>query len=336
MEPMPQSPLIDGFGRRIRYLRLSVTDRCDLRCRYCMAERMAFLPKAEVLSLEELEAVADAFIARGVEKIRVTGGEPLVRRDVLQFMARMGRRLEKGDLKELALTTNATRLAAHAEGLAAAGVARVNVSLDTLDDAVFERLTRRNRLSDVLKGIDAAQAAGLAVKINTVALKGVNEHEIPSLIAWAHGHGMALTLIEAMPLGEIDEDRADHYLPLTAVRERLEQSWTLAPLMKSTGGPARYVRIEETGGELGLITPLTNNFCAGCNRVRVTCTGELYSCLGDDGKIDLRAALRGFAPARALDAALDRAMIMKPERHHFEIARGAAPSVARPMSMTGG
>lgn len=330
------TPLTDTFGRHITYLRLSVTDRCDLRCAYCMAEAMTFLPKRDVLSLEELEALAGAFIDRGVRKIRITGGEPLVRRDIMTLMERLGRRLEKGDFDELTLTTNGTQLVHHADVLKALGVERINVSLDTLDDARFARITRRDQLSMVLRGIDAAQDAGLKVKINTVALKGVNDDEIASMIAWAHGRSMDLTLIEVMPLGEIEEDRIDQYLPLTAVRDELERRWRLTPIDRRTGGPARYVRIEETGGVLGFITPLTNNFCAGCNRVRVTCTGEIYTCLGHGERIDLRGALRS-GDAAALDAALDRAMRRKPERHAFDISRRSqAPAVARHMSVTGG
>jgi len=329
--------LKDGFGRAITYLRLSVTDRCDLRCSYCMAEDMTFLPKRDVLSLEELERVAGAFIDRGVKKIRITGGEPLARRDIMTLFARLGRRLEKGDFEELTVTTNGVQLARHADVLRSVGVRRVNVSLDTLDDEKFKKLTRRDALSKVLHGLDGAQDAGLSVKINTVALKGFNEDEIPSLIEWAHGRGMEMTLIEVMPLGEIDEDRVDQYLPLTEVRTRLQSQWRLSPIDKKTGGPARYVRVEETGGVLGFITPLTENFCAGCNRLRVTCTGEIYMCLGSGDKVDLRAALRNENPESELEAALQRAMIRKPERHAFEISRrGAAPSVTRHMSVTGG
>jgi cyclic pyranopterin phosphate synthase len=334
---MTNVPLRDSFGRHITYLRLSVTDRCDLRCAYCMAEEMTFLPKRDVLSLEELERLAGAFIDRGVKKIRITGGEPLVRRDIMTLMARLGRRLERGDFNELTLTTNGTQLVHHVDVLKSLGVERINVSLDTLDDEKFTKLTRRDALSKVLRGLDAAQDVGLRVKINTVALKGVNDDEIPAIIEWAHGRGMELTLIEVMPLGEIEADRVDQYLPLTAVRDNLEHRWTLTPIDKTTGGPARYVKVEETGGVLGMITPLTNNFCAGCNRVRVTCTGEIYMCLGHGDKIDLRAAMRGPAPDVALDAALDRAMLKKPERHAFDIsARGAAPAVSRHMSVTGG
>lgn len=334
---MSTRSLQDSFGRHITYLRLSVTDRCDLRCTYCMAEHMTFLPKREVLSLEELERLAGAFIERGVKKIRITGGEPLVRRDIMTLMARLGRRLEAGDLDELTLTTNGTQLTHHADVLKSLGVKRINVSLDTLNDEKFEKLTRRNALSKVLHGLDAAQQAGLKVKINTVALKGVNEEEIPAMIEWAHGRGMYLTLIEVMPLGEIEEDRVDQYLPLTAVQDQLQRQWTLTPLDMRTGGPARYHRVEETGGVLGMITPLTNNFCAGCNRVRVTCTGQIYMCLGHSDRVDLRAALRSDDPDTALNEALDRAMMKKPERHGFDISeRGAAPSVSRHMSVTGG
>ncbi|MEX6634312.1 GTP 3',8-cyclase MoaA [Hyphococcus lacteus] len=334
---MSLKPLKDTFGRHIDYLRLSVTDRCDLRCTYCMAEEMTFLPKREVLSLEELEFLSGAFIDRGVKKIRVTGGEPLTRKDIMTLMARLGRLLDKGDFDELTLTTNATQLYHHADVLRSVGVKRINVSLDTLDDKKFEKLTRRNVLSQVLRGLDAAQNAGLEVKINTVALKNINDQEIPMMIEWAHGRGMELTLIEVMPLGEIDEDRVDQYLPLSVVRDSLEEGWTLTPIEKRTGGPARYVNVEQTGGTLGFITPLTNNFCAGCNRVRVTCTGQIYMCLGHSDRIDLRAAMRGDNPQQALDAALDRAMLRKPERHAFDISkRGEQPSVSRHMSVTGG
>ncbi len=338
---MSAAPLIDQFARRISYLRLSVIDRCDLRCAYCMPERMIFLPKAEVLTLEELHDLALGFIARGVTKLRLTGGEPLVRRDMIELVRALGRKLGADDgagrLEELTLTTNGTRLAEFAEDLAEAGVRRINVSLDTRDRAAFARLTRRDALPQVLEGIAAARAAGLAVKLNTVALKGLNEAELPDLIAWAHGQGMDLTLIEVMPLGEVEEDRFDHYLPLSAVRASLEQQWTLAPSAHRSGGPARYFDIAETGGRLGLITPLTNNFCDGCNRVRVTATGQLFACLGGTEQVDLRAALRSAEPERELAAALDLAMRIKPERHAFAIDRpGAAPALARHMSMTGG
>lgn len=291
MDPVSQPALIDGFGRRISYLRLSLTDRCDLRCSYCMPERMQFLPRAEVLSLEEAHRLALAFIDRGVTKIRLTGGEPLVRRDMIELVRALGRRLGSG-LEELTLTTNGTQLRQFAPDLAEAGVERVNVSLDTLDRATFERLTRRDRLETVLDGIAAAREAGLKVKLNTVALKGVNEHEIPAMIEWAHGEGHDVTLIEVMPLGEVDGERIDHYLPLDAVRSELENRWTLTPSGHRTGGPSRYVNIAETGGRLGFITPLTGNFCEGCNRVRVTATGQLYACLGGREQVDLRAAVR--------------------------------------------
>lgn len=334
---MAADSLRDSFGRDITYLRLSVTDRCDLRCVYCMAENMKFMPKSEVLSLEELEQLSGAFINRGIRKIRITGGEPLVRRDIMTLMQRLGDRLAKGHIDELTLTTNGTQLVHHAKMLKSIGVERVNISLDTLNPTTFEKLTRRNALSQVLAGIDAAQEAGLKVKINTVGLKGVNELEIPSMIEWAHSRSMDLTLIEVMPLGEIDEDRVDQFLPLSAVQDDLQARWNLIPLAMKTGGPARYVRVEETGGVLGLITPLTNNFCAGCNRVRVTCTGQIYMCLGHADRIDLRAALRGDQADQALNAALDRAMRQKPERHAFDISeRGTAPAVARHMPVTGG
>ncbi len=328
-------PLVDAFDRRISYLRLSVTDRCDLRCTYCMPERMQFLPKKEVLSLEELHKLGLAFIERGITKIRLTGGEPLVRRDVLELVQALGRKLGDG-LDELTLTTNGTRLEEFAEPLFAAGVRRVNVSLDTMDGDLFQQLSRRDRLVQVLRGIAAAKDAGLHVKINTVALKGLNEEEIPFLVEWAHTHGHDLTLIEVMPLGEVEGERVDHYLPLPAVRDRLEERFTLEDIGDNTGGPARYVRVAETGGRLGFITPLTNNFCATCNRIRVTATGQLYACLGGEEKVDLRAALRSAAPDAKLAAALDEAMRIKPERHHFAHARGAAPAQPRHMSVTGG
>ncbi|MFU7527935.1 GTP 3',8-cyclase MoaA [Qipengyuania sp. ASV99] len=330
------APLIDGFKRRISYLRLSVTDRCDLRCSYCMPERMTFLPKREVLTLEELFDLASGFIDRGVTKIRITGGEPLVRRDIMDLFAALGRRLGTG-LEELTLTTNATQLAGHAEALAEAGVRRVNISLDTLDRAKFAELTRRDALPQVMEGIAAARAAGLKVKLNAVALKGVNEDELPDLISWAHAQGHEVTLIEVMPLGDVEEERLDQYLPLNTVRARLEQRWTLVDNDASTGGPARYVDIAETGGRLGFITPHSNNFCASCNRLRVTATGQLYPCLGGSERVDLRAALRSGAPQEELARAFEQAMTIKPEKHLFRMdERGAAPHLARHMSMTGG
>ena len=330
------APLIDRFARSITYLRLSVTDRCDLRCTYCMPERMQFLPRAEVLTLEELYLASRAFMARGVRKIRLTGGEPLVRRDMIDLVRALGRHVGT-DLDELTLTTNGTRLAQFAEDLAQAGVRRINVSLDTRDAARFAALARRDMLADVLQGIAAARDAGLKVKINTVALKGINEDEIADLVAWAHGEGHELTLIEVMPLGDVEGDRFDHYLPLDGVRRTLEQRWTLVPNAARSGGPARYVDVVETGGRLGVITPLTGNFCAGCNRVRMTATGQLFMCLGGEGQVDLRAALRSNDREAALEAAFVRAMGEKQERHDFAItAPGAAPTLARHMSMTGG
>jgi cyclic pyranopterin phosphate synthase len=329
------APLVDAFNRRISYLRLSVTDRCDLRCSYCMPEKMQFLPRKDVLSLEELHKLALAMIERGITKIRLTGGEPLVRRDVVELVHALGRQLGSG-LEELTLTTNGTQLAQFADDLAAAGVRRINVSLDTMDAALFETLSRRDRLGAVLQGIAAAKEAGLSVKLNTVALKGLNEDEIPFLVEWAHAQGHEITLIEVMPLGEIEGERIDHYLPLTVVRDRLAARWTLTDSGHRSGGPARYVDVAETGGRLGFITPLSNNFCASCNRIRVTATGELYACLGGAEKVDLRAALRSDAPDANLAQALDEAMRIKPERHHFRIGRGLAPAQPRHMSLTGG
>lgn len=326
--------LVDRFGREIRYLRLSVTDRCDLRCVYCMAERPDFLPKSRLLTLEELSAIGAHFIARGVNKIRITGGEPLVRRDVIHLIETLGKHIGYG-LDELTLTTNATQLAGQAGRLARAGVKRINVSLDTLDPERYARLTRGGQLATCLAGIEAARKAGIAIKINAVALKGENEDELPDLIAWAHAQGFDATLIEVMPLGEVAQDRADQFLPLSAVRDRLSEQWTLTDLPDRTGGPSRYVRVAETGGRLGFITPLTSNFCAGCNRVRLTCTGELYTCLGHEGAIDLKTAYRERGTA-GLEACLDRAMATKPERHDFDVSRGAAPAVSRNMARTGG
>lgn len=333
--------LIDSFGRQITYLRLSVTDRCDLRCSYCMAEKMTFLPRKDLLTLEELDTLASQFIARGVRKIRITGGEPLVRRDIMHLIERLGRHLKgqggkSGALDELTVTTNGTQLAKHAADLRRFGVERINVSLDTLDRALFKTLTRRDAIDSVMEGLDAAQAAGLRVKINTVALQN-NAAEIPDMMRWAHGRDMDMTLIEVMPLGEINGDRVDQYIPLSDVRDNLEGQFTLLEAAKKTGGPARYVTAQETGGTLGFITPLTNNFCAGCNRVRVTCTGQIYACLGDDGMLDLRGALRGENAEEELNKLLDQTMRTKPEKHSFDISkRGAAPSVARHMSVTGG
>ncbi len=329
------APLIDGFGRTVSYLRLSVTDRCDLRCVYCMAEHMVFLPKAEVLTLEELDRIATAFVGLGTRKLRLTGGEPLVRKGMLDLVRNLGRHLKTGALDELTLTTNGTRLTEFAGQLAEAGVRRINVSLDTLKPDLFRKLTRGGDVAKVLAGIAAAQGAGLAVKINTVALKDDNAAEIPDLIRWAHGEGCDLTLIETMPLGEIEADRTDQYLSLKDVRAELESFWTLEDLPLSTGGPARYVRIAETGGRLGLITPLSHNFCELCNRVRLTCTGTLHTCLGQEDETDLRAVLRAGASDAQLEAAIREAIAGKPKGHDFEIAR-AAPAVARHMSTTGG
>lgn len=330
------APMVDAFQRRISYLRLSVTDRCDLRCSYCMPEKMQFLPKAEVLTLEELYELATGFIARGVSKLRITGGEPLVRRDIIDLFTALGRRLGH-DLQELTLTTNGTQLARHAESLAKAGVQRVNVSLDTLDRDRFAALTRRDALPQVLEGVAAAKAAGLKVKLNAVALKGENEGELPDLIAWAHGQGHDVTLIEVMPLGDVEEERLDQYLPLDAVRAQLAARWTLRDIALSTGGPARYVEVAQTGGRLGFITPHTSNFCAGCNRLRVTATGQLYPCLGGGERVDLRAALRSDSPDQNLELAINEALAIKPEKHHFRMdARGSQPAQARHMSVTGG
>jgi len=334
--PPPVSPLLDGFGRKVSYLRVSVTDRCDLRCVYCMAEHMVFLPKAELLTLEELERVATAFVALGTRKLRITGGEPLVRKGVMDLIAGLGRHLHTGALDELTLTTNGTRLTEFAGGLADAGVRRINVSIDTLNPELFARLTRGGDLAKVLAGVAAGQAAGLKVKINAVALAHDNAAEIPDLIRWAHGEGLALTLIETMPMGEIEADRTDQYLSLTALRRELESFWTLTDLPLSTGGPARYVRVEETGGQLGFITPLSHNFCEACNRVRLTCTGTLHTCLGQEDATDLRAVLRSGAGDAELEAAIRGAILAKPKGHDFRIARAAAPSVARHMSTTGG
>ena len=297
--PIPSPPvpdrrggLVDPFGRRVTYLRVSVTDRCDLRCVYCMSEEMAFLPKRDLLTLEELDRVCSAFVGRGVRKLRITGGEPLVRRDVMGLFRSLSRHLGSGALDDLTLTTNGTLLDRFSRDLAACGVRRVNVSLDSLDPDRFRRITRRGDLAQVMRGLDAAQAAGLAVKINAVALKGVNDDEIEAMVAWTHGRGMDLTFIEVMPLGEVERDRTDQFMPLTEVRARLASAFTLSDLPDRTGGPARYVRVAETGGRVGFITPLTHNFCESCNRVRLTCTGQLFMCLGQEDAADLRGAMR--------------------------------------------
>ena len=331
MGPASPHAMIDGFGRRISYVRLSVTDRCDLRCRYCMAEAMTFLPKAEVLTLEELAALGELFIARGVTRIRLTGGEPLVRRGIETLVARLGERIGDG-LDELTLTTNGTQLARFAPMLRQAGVRRVNVSLDSRDPARFRHITRRGDLAQVLAGIEAAKAEGLSVKINMVALRALNDDEIGDMLAWCAAEGHDLTLIETMPLGDVEDDRTDHYLPLDGVKHELDDRFTLIPSLTRTGGPARYWDVAGTGVRLGLITPLTNNFCAGCNRIRVAATGTVYGCLGHDQKVELRDLLRGGG-IEAVNAALDRLIAGKPERHRFDIA---APAVARHMSVTGG
>jgi len=330
------APLADGFGRVVSYLRLSVTDRCDLRCLYCMAEHMVFLPKADLLSLEELDRVASAFVRLGTRKLRITGGEPLVRKGVMDLVRGLGRHLRTGALDELTLTTNGTRLAQFAGELAAAGVRRINVSLDTLKPDLFKQLTRGGDLAKVLAGIEAAQAAGLRVKLNAVALARDNAAELPALIRWAHDRSLDITLIETMPMGEIEADRTDQYLSLSKVRRELESFWTLTDLPLSTGGPARYVRIAETGRQLGFITPLSHNFCEACNRVRVTCTGTLHTCLGQEDATDLRAILRAGGADLELEAAIRAGVLAKPKGHDFRIARAAAPSVARHMSTTGG
>jgi GTP 3',8-cyclase len=333
----PLDSLVDPFQRPITYLRVSVTDRCDLRCVYCMSEEMSFLPKRDLLTLEELDRLCAAFIRRGTTKLRLTGGEPLVRRDVMKLFRFLSRHVESGALKELTLTTNGTLLSRHACELADCGIKRINVSLDTLDPTRFRRLTRWGEIDKVLEGIAAARAAGLKIKINTVALKGENEHELTELLRWAHGEGHALTLIEVMPLGEIPVMRADQYLPLSLVRARLGKEFTLDDLDYSTGGPARYVRIRETGGVLGFITPLTHNFCESCNRVRVTCTGTLYMCLGQEDAADLRSALRASSDDALLDHAIVEAISRKPKGHDFVIERRRSePAVGRHMSLTGG
>ena len=332
-----RGPLVDPYGRHIDYIRVSVTDRCDFRCVYCMAEDMAFLPRRDLLSLEELDRLCGAFIARGTRKIRLTGGEPLVRRDLMRLIGSLSRHLASGALQELTLTTNGSQLARFAPELAAAGVRRINVSVDSLDAASFRAITRRGDLPTVLKGIDAAQHAGLGVKINMVALKGVNDHEIAPMMEWAHGRGMDLTLIEVMPMGEIGEQRIDQYLPLSRVRADLGERYTLHDLAFRTSGPARYVKVEETGGRLGFITPMTHNFCESCNRVRVTCTGTLYMCLGQDDAADLRGALRASPDDALLDEAITQAIARKPKGHDFIIDRAAdRPAVGRHMSVTGG
>lgn len=329
--------LTDQYGRKINYLRLSVTDRCDLRCRYCMAEDMVFLPKGDVLSLEELHELSLAFMARGVRRIRLTGGEPLVRKNILWLIRKLGQKVKDGELDELTLTTNGTQLPTMAADLYTVGVRRINVSLDTLSAESFKAISRRDKLEAVLDGIQAAKAAGLQVKINTVAMRNFNENEIPELVKWASSEGFDLTLIETMPLGEVEDGRESSYLPLTAVKSQLEQVFELTASAHRTGGPARYYTVNDGKSRLGLITPLTNNFCDGCNRVRVTCTGRIYMCLGQDDHVDLRSALRSSDKDSALNAALDTAMGLKPKGHQFAMSNGQmVGKVNRHMSQTGG
>jgi cyclic pyranopterin phosphate synthase len=333
----PTPPLIDPFGRAISYLRVSVTDRCDFRCVYCMAEDMTFLPKRDLLTLEELDRLCSVFIGKGVRKLRITGGEPLVRRDIMTLFRSLSRHLASGALDELTVTTNGSQLARFAAELASCGVRRINVSMDTLDPDKFRRITRWGDLGKVMDGIAAAQAAGLKVKINAVALKGVNEDEIVPMIEWAHGRGMDLTLIEVMPLGEIETQRVDQFLPLSIVRARLLDRYLLEDLDDRTGGPARYVRVKETGGKLGFITPMTHNFCESCNRVRLTCTGKLYMCLGQEDAADLRAPLRASEADDRVSLAIENAIARKPKGHDFIIdRRHNRPAVGRHMSVTGG
>ena len=335
--PKQASPLIDPFGRAITYVRVSVTDRCDFRCVYCMSEDMNFLPKGDLLTLEELDRLCSAFVARGTRKLRITGGESLVRRDIMKLFQGLSRHLDSGALEELTVTTNGSQLARFAKELAACGVKRINVSLDTLDEAKFRAVTRWGDLSKVMAGLDAAQAAGLDVKINAVALAGVNEDEFPSMVRWAHGRGMDLTFIEVMPLGDIDAARVDQYLPLNRVQAQLAEEFSLEGSDYQTGGPARYVRVKETGGRIGFITPLTHNFCESCNRVRVTCTGTLYMCLGQEDAADLRTPLRASESNDLLNAEIERAILRKPKGHDFIIDRtSSTPAVGRHMSVTGG
>ncbi len=328
--------MTDGFGRRIDYLRISVTDRCDLRCRYCMAEKMTFLPRSEILTLEEIAIIAERFIVRGVRRIRLTGGEPLLRRDFGDLARRLGMHVRSGALDELTLTTNGTHLTTHAQAMADAGIRRINVSLDTLDAAPFAHITRGGDIGRVLAGIEAASAAGIAIKINMVALKGLNEGAVLPMLRWCDAQGHDLTLIETMPLGAIDEDRADRYLPLTSVAEAIDAVHRLTPIAHRTGGPARYHAVEGMGVTLGLITPLTENFCAGCNRMRLTCEGKIFMCLGHEDHVDLKRAFRDGG-TQAVDMLLDEALAAKPLRHDFAIGNGAAAAMTRRhMSVTGG
>lgn len=327
--------MADRFGRRIEYLRISVTDRCDLRCRYCMSEKMTFLPRDQILTLEEIAIIADRFIARGVKKIRLSGGEPLVRRDFGELAQRIGRHVKAGTLQELTLTTNGTQLAEHAEMLVEAGMKRINVSLDTLDPELFKRITRRGDIGKVLEGIEAATRVGLKVKINMVALKGLNDQEFLSMLNWCNAGRHDLTLIETMPLGMIDEDRTDRYLPLSKALEQIEAGHAVTPIPYRTGGPSRYFAVEGMTARLGLITPLSDNFCAGCNRMRLTCEGKIYMCLGHEDHVDLKAAFREGG-VDAIDALLDKALRLKPLAHEFAIGAGEKPAVSRHMSVTGG
>ena len=333
----PQSPMVDPFGRTVSYLRVSVTDRCDFRCVYCMSEHMTFLPKKDLLTLEELDRLCSAFVAKGVKKLRITGGEPLVRKNIIWLFWALSRHLKSGALEELSLTTNGSQLPKYAQQLTDLGVRRINISLDTLNADRFKAITRWGDFRQVMGGIEAAEKAGLKIKLNAVALKGVNEDEFDDLIRFAHGRGMDLTLIETMPMGEIDGDRTDQYLPLSIVRARLMNRWTLQDIPYRSGGPARYVEVKETGGRLGFITPMTHNFCESCNRVRLTCTGTLYMCLGQDDAADLRTPLRTSSDDALLSQAIDEAISRKPKGHDFVIDRRTKkPAVARHMSVTGG
>lgn len=343
IQPAPENKatghpaLIDSFGRHITYVRLSVTDRCDFRCTYCMAEQMSFLPRKDLLTLEELDLVASTLINKGVRKLRITGGEPLVRKGIIDLFDRLGRHLDTGALDELTLTTNGSQLPKYAKRLYGAGVRRVNISIDTLNADKFAAITRWGRLDQPLDGMKAAQDAGLKVKLNTVAMQGVNDEELEALVSFAHENDTDITFIETMPLGAVDTDRAADFLSLQSVKEQLGAQWTLTDLIETTGGPARYVRCEETGGKIGFITPMSHNFCATCNRVRLTCTGKLYMCLGHDDHVDLRAAVRSDAPLPAIDQALSDALKQKPERHDFAIdPDNPQPTLDRHMSVTGG
>ena len=330
--------LIDPFNRAITYLRVSVTDRCDFRCVYCMSENMNFLPKADLLTLEELDKMCSAFISQGVEKLRITGGEPLVRRNIMEFFESISRHLKTGELKELTLTTNGSQLHRFAEKLSEIGIKRINVSLDTLNEQKFSKITRWGRLSQVLKGIDAALAAGIKIKINTVALKDFNEDELEELVQWCANRKMDLTFIEVMPMGDIgNENRLNQYWPLSDLRKKLSETWTLYDTDEQTGGPARYVRLNETGQKIGFITPMTHNFCESCNRVRLTCTGELYQCLGQEDQVDLRKILRNHSDTEPLIQAIHNAILKKPKGHDFDYSRQSiSGQMTRHMSHTGG